>query len=152
MAKTACIEHALAVVNLFCDLNQGCTKPRLLEFATGVCVYHAVRLILFIAHSSTEPDLLSLEFAVSRAELCLAGIKRFFHGLALAQPILDDIARLIQAFSSGGSATESLSVFHQVNHGRQSDTRILSAARPRQHLAVHSVLQQARFSPEDPAP
>ncbi|KXG51749.1 Transcription factor [Penicillium griseofulvum] len=148
-ATRACVEHALAVVNLFCDLNQTCTKPRLLEFATGVCVYHAIRLILFIAHSSTEPDLLSLEFAVSRAELCLAAIKRFFHGLALSQPILDDIAQLIETFSSGTSATESLSVFHKVNHGRKSDTRILSAARPRQHLAVHSVLQQAQFLTEE---
>ncbi|KAJ5159334.1 Transcription factor [Penicillium coprophilum] len=151
MATRACVEHALAVVNLFCDLNQTCTKPRLLEFATGVCVYHAVRLILFIAHLSTEPDLLSLEFAVSRAELCLAAIRRFFHGLALAQPILDDIAQLIETFSSNNSPTESLSVFHKVNHGRKSDTRILSAARPRQHLAVHSVLQQAKFFTEDPS-
>ncbi|KAJ5490677.1 hypothetical protein N7453_011502 [Penicillium expansum] len=140
----------LRLVNLFCDLNQTCTKPRLLEFATGVCVYHAIRLILFIAHSSTEPDLLSLEFAVSRAELCLAAIKRFFHGLALAQPILDDIAQLIETFSSSNSAIETLSIFHKVNHGRKSDTWILSAARPRQHLAVHSVLQQAKFLTEEP--
>ncbi|KAJ6189986.1 hypothetical protein N7519_000007 [Penicillium mononematosum] len=80
MATGTCIEHALSVVNLFYDLNQTCTKPRLLEFATEVCVYHAIRLILFMAHLSTEPDLLSLEFAVSRAELCLAAIKRFFMG------------------------------------------------------------------------
>ncbi|CRL20059.1 Fungal transcriptional regulatory protein, N-terminal [Penicillium camemberti] len=150
IATRTCIEHALSVINLFCDLNQSCTKPRLLEFATGVCVYHAIRLILFIAHSSTEPDLLSLEFAVSRAELCLAAMKRFFHGLALVQPILDDIAQLIEIFSSSNSATETLSVFHKVNHGRKSDTRILSAARPRQHLAVHSVLQQAKFLTEEP--
>ncbi|CAI7628268.1 unnamed protein product [Penicillium discolor] len=150
IATRTCIEHALSVINLFCELNQSCTKPRLLEFATGVCVYHAIRLILFIAHSSTEPDLLSLEFAVSRAELCLAAIKRFFHGLALVQPILDDIAQLIGIFSTSNSATETLSVFHKVNHGRRSDTRILSAARPRQHLAVHSVLQQAKFLTEEP--
>ncbi|KGO51230.1 hypothetical protein PEX1_031020 [Penicillium expansum] len=150
IATRTCIKHALSVVNLFCDLNQTCTKPRLLEFATGVCVYHAIRLILFIAHSSTEPDLLSLEFAVSRAELCLAAIKRFFHGLALAQPILDDIAQLIETFSSSNSAIETLSIFHKVNHGRKSDTWILSAARPRQHLAVHSVLQQAKFLTEEP--
>ncbi|QKX60794.1 uncharacterized protein TRUGW13939_07940 [Talaromyces rugulosus] len=149
-AKRACIEHAVAAVTLFCDLDQTCTEPRLLELATGVCVYHAIRLILFTAHSSTEPDIIDIEFAVRRAEVCLAAIKRFFHGLALAQPILNDIARLIEACSSSDSPTDSLSVFHQVNHGRKSDARVLSAAQPRQRLAVHSVLQQARFHTEEP--
>lgn len=149
-AKRACLEHAMAAVDLFCDLNQACTEPRMLELATGVCVYHAIRLILFVAHSSTEPGILSIEFAVRRAELCLAAIKRFFHGLALVQPIIDDIAQLIEACSSSNSATDSLSVFHQVNHGRRSDARVLSAAQPRQRLAVHSILQQARFLAEEP--
>lgn len=148
-AKTICMEHALATINLICDLNQNCTSPRSLEFANGVSAYHATRLMLFIAHSSNEPHLPNLEFAVSRAELCLAAIKRFFRASALAQPIIDDLAQLIQTFSSHTSAMESLAVFHQANRGRNFTLQIPSAARARERLAVHSLLRQAEFSDDD---
>lgn len=127
-AKRTCVEHALATVNLLCDLNQNCTEPRLLEFATSVSAYHAIRLLIFIAQSSTGPGIPSLEFAVSRAELCRAAIRRFFHGLALTQPVLDDMTQMIETFSSGDPVAESFSILHKAHHGRKSDRRIPPAA------------------------
>lgn len=150
-AKSICMEHALAAINLLCDLNQACTTPRLLEFANGVCAYHCTRLMLFIARTSSEPYLPSLGFAVSRAELCLAAIKRFFRPSALAQPVLNDMAQLIKAVSSHSSATESIGVFHQAHRGRNFALQIPYVAQPRQRLAVHSLLRQADFSGDEDA-
>lgn len=151
-AESICMEHALATINLICDLNQHCANPRLLEFANAVSAYHSTRLMLFIAHSSKEPYLPSLEFAVSRAELCLAAIRRFFRASALAQPILDDMEQLIKTFSSHTSPMESLTLFRQANSGRDFALQLPSPARARQRLAVHSLLRQAEFSDDDTVP
>ncbi|TPX16965.1 uncharacterized protein E0L32_003527 [Thyridium curvatum] len=170
-AEKQCVHHATRVINIITRLNQECMRRPLLEFDTAICVYHATRLILFISRFGTSPARPSGEFAASRAELCLAALKRFFPTSPLAAPIIQELETSLRVFSSQerqsqmlqaqspaqvtqvltyGTSTspETASPFtpEQMDHQDSHTARLSAAARARQRLAIHSLLRQADFS------
>ncbi|KAF5968772.1 hypothetical protein FBULB1_10574 [Fusarium bulbicola] len=98
-AEAQCLHHALRIIYILTALNQHSTQHHLLEFDTAICAYHATRLILFIYRFGQGPARPSPEFAVSRAELCLAALKRFFRFSALVSPIIGELQESIAIFS-----------------------------------------------------
>lgn len=148
-AERVCVEHASSIINLLCDLNQRCTQMRILELDTAICGYHATRLMLFIAQFGKSPELPTLEFALSRAELCLAAIKRFFRPSALAQPILEDMKRMIDGYSSQDSDIIALTWSDRMENPGDPALHLSPAARARERLAIHSLLRQAEFSDDN---
>ncbi|KAF5249441.1 hypothetical protein FANTH_5322 [Fusarium anthophilum] len=98
-AESQCLHHAMRIIYILTALNQHSTQHHLLEFDTAICAYHATRLILFISRFGQGPARPSPEFAVSRAELCLAALKRFFRFSALVSPIIGELEESIAIFS-----------------------------------------------------
>ncbi|KAF5580923.1 nitrate assimilation regulatory nirA [Fusarium pseudoanthophilum] len=98
-AETQCLHHSLRIIYILTTLNQHSTQHHLLEFDTAICAYHATRLILFISRFGKGPARPSPVFAVSRAELCLAALKRFFRFSALVSPIIGELEESITIFS-----------------------------------------------------
>ncbi|KAH8767447.1 hypothetical protein F5883DRAFT_459887, partial [Diaporthe sp. PMI_573] len=134
-AEQLCLQHATAIVDILATLNQVSHKAQPLEFDTAICGYHATRLLLFIAQSSQSPSRPSEEWALSRAELCLAALRRFFPSSRLARPVLEEMKRAISVYSTRGSTNTAS-----------------AAARVRQRLAIHSLLRQADFPDGDEQP
>ncbi|KAF5609294.1 beta-glucosidase [Fusarium subglutinans] len=98
-AEAQCLHHAMRIIYILTALNQHSTQHHLLEFDTAICAYHATRLILFISRFGQGPARPSPEFALSRAELCLAALKRFFRFSALVSPVLGELEESIAIFS-----------------------------------------------------
>ncbi|KAF4440294.1 nitrate assimilation regulatory nirA [Fusarium acutatum] len=98
-AEAQCLHHAMRIIYILTALNQHSTQHHLLEFDTAICAYHATRLVLFISRFGQGPARPSPEFAVSRAELCLAALKRFFRFSALVSPIIGELEESIAIFS-----------------------------------------------------
>ncbi|ROW02508.1 hypothetical protein VMCG_06000 [Cytospora schulzeri] len=151
-AEHLCLQHATAIVDILATLNQLSHQAQPLEFDTAICGYHATRLLLFIAQfpqSATKP---SEEWALSRAELCLAALRRFFSTSRLVKPILEEMRRAISAFNSKAATNTPSRVASPgptVNGGRDPGAGLSAAARVRQRLAIHSLLRQADFTDED---
>ncbi|KAK5036536.1 hypothetical protein LTS07_002263 [Exophiala sideris] len=149
-AVRLCLEHSLAIIETLSDLNSQCAQLPLLEYDTAICGYHACRLVLFLAHSQPRLSQLSREYAISRAELCLTAIKRFFRFSMPVRPILRDLERLISTCSTDAVNWTAL-VFRSTPDDEQSRDPLLSAAaRAKQRLAIHSLLRQADFEDSEP--
>jgi hypothetical protein len=145
-AEKICLEHASSVVRILANLNMESATAHLLEFDTAICAYHATRVILFISRHGRRAERPSPEFAVSRAELCIAALKRFFSGSILVKPIIAEMETLLSEFHSAGSRQDG-DLSPSAADGRRDPTRQLSsAAKIRQRLAIHSLLRQADFS------
>lgn len=156
-AEQLCLQHATAIVDILATLNQQSQRAQLLEFDTAICGYHATRILLFIAQFSRSGSRPSEEWALSRAELCLASLRRFFPSSKLVKPVLEEMRRAIAVFSTR-SATMTPSRLASPgptaaigNSGARGDPTagLSAAARVRQRLAIHSLLRQADFADED---
>ncbi|GKT46273.1 uncharacterized protein ColSpa_06454 [Colletotrichum spaethianum] len=148
-SEQSCLLHATAIIQILTNLNQYSTSHLLLEFDAAICAYHATRLLLFISQSGRVPDCPSPEFAVSRAALCLAALKRFFPSSALAKPIIDDMERLTKGHAPQESGIGGISSPDFQEGSRKLDEQLPDAAKARQRLAIHSLLRQADFTDED---
>ncbi|KAK7702572.1 hypothetical protein SLS64_009535 [Diaporthe eres] len=160
-AEQLCLQHATAIVDILATLNQVSQKAQPLEFDTAICGYHATRLLLFIASQSSSPNKPSEEWALSRAELCLAALRRFFPSSRLARPVLEEMKRAISVFSTRGAAASSPPVPSRLaspgpastaSGNKDSTAGLSAAARVRQRLAIHSLLRQADFQDGDEQP
>ncbi|KAI3393288.1 hypothetical protein diail_4470 [Diaporthe ilicicola] len=163
-AEQLCLRHATATVDILATLNQVSQRAQPLEFDAAICGYHAARLLLFIAQFSQSPGRPSEEWALSRAELCLAALRRFFHSSRLARPVLEEMKRAISLFSDRGGAatttTEPVPVTPSrlaspgpaASGGKNHSAGLSAAARVRQRLAIHSLLRQADFAEDDEQP
>ncbi|KAH7381485.1 hypothetical protein DE146DRAFT_760915 [Phaeosphaeria sp. MPI-PUGE-AT-0046c] len=98
-AEEQCLHHATRIIHILTSLNHNSDRHHLLEFDTAICAYHATRLVLFISRYGKTHNRPSPEFAASRAELCLAALKRFFLSSALVDPIIRELEQRIQLFS-----------------------------------------------------
>jgi len=158
-AASLCFQHATAIIQILSNLNQQSTQPRLLEFDTAICAYHATRLVLFLSRASVRGSPLiripntTEEFALSRAELCLASLKRFFPSSTLARPIIEEMTRAISSFPSNHSLVEQPESSDLPSRPQTADktpqVQLSAAAKARQRLAIHSLLRQADFSDGD---
>lgn len=157
-AEQLCLQHATAIVDILATLNQVSQKAQPLEFDTAICGYHATRLLLHIAQSSQSPSRPSEEWALSRAELCLAALRRFFPSSRLARPVLEEMKRAISVFPTTRAtpsapsrlASPGAPTTTTTTSSRKDPTAGLSAAaRVRQRLAIHSLLRQADFADGD---
>lgn len=188
-AERLCLRHATAVVDVLATLNQLSRRAQLLEFDTAICGYHAARILLFLARSgggpsssspsasspsvssssSSSPSLPSPprpgeEWALSRAELCLASLRRFFPASRLVRPVLEEMKRAVAVFSTRGAngnangtpgrlASPGPTVGGGGGGGggaaKDPTAGLSAAARVRQRLAIHSLLRQADFTDED---
>lgn len=166
-AEQLCLQHATATVDILATLNQVSQRAQPLEFDSAICGYHATRLLLFIAQSSSSlsPTKPSEEWALSRAELCLASLRRFFPSSRLARPVLEEMKTAISTFPtrSGTAAAASSSppapsrlaspgAATTADGKRDSTAGLSAAARVRQRLAIHSLLRQADFTDGDEQP
>lgn len=154
LAKAAhlSLQHATAIVDILATLNQQSQRPQLLEFDSAICGYHATRVLLFIAQFGATPRPIGEEWALSRAELCMASLRRFFPTSRLVRPILDEMKRAITVFSSRSATTTPsrlASPGPAANGGKDVAMGLSAAARVRQRLAIHSLLRQADFGDEE---
>ncbi|KAK7745776.1 hypothetical protein SLS53_002493 [Cytospora paraplurivora] len=154
-AEQLCLQHATAIVDILATLNQLSHQACPLEFDTAICGYHATRLLLFIAQSSHLATKPGEEWALSRAELCLAALRRFFPTSKLVKPVLEEMRRAITVFSTRGAANAPARLTSPgptANGGKDPDAGLSAAARVRQRLAIHSLLRQADFPDEEEGP
>lgn len=166
-AEVSCMRHAQAIVQTIAalteDEHQTHGEPRLLEFDTAICSYTASRILLFTARFGLTQSRPSEDFALSRAETCLAAVRHFFARSLLVKTIVGELTRLIEVFSAGTvsspgrfssprlAATALPGARRDEEEGRHRDpaTQLSGAARIRQRLAIHSLLRQADFSDDD---
>lgn len=168
-AEELCLEHATAIVDILATLNQVSHRARPLEFDTAICGYHAARLLLYICRPGRSPSSAgpSEEWALSRAELCLAALRRFFPSSRLARPVIEEMKRAISVFPSGAGAAPPSSTSPSSPPSRLASpgpstagaggkrdpaAGLSAAARVRQRLAIHSLLRQADFPDGDEQP
>lgn len=143
-AVQICTDSSLSIIQTLSDVNSQCTHSPILEYDAAICGYHACRLVLFLAHAQAESSRLSKEYAISRAELCLAALKRFFRYSAPVDLILKDLEGLISTCSL--SPEDWIHLTSRSLPNDQSRDPVLSeAARAKQRLAIHSLLRQAEF-------
>lgn len=148
------LHHATAIVDILATLNQHAQRPQLLEFDTAICGYHATRVLLFLAQFGGVPrPLVGEEWALSRAELCLASLRRFFPTSRLVRPILDEMKRAIAVFSTRSATTTPSRLASPgpggASGGKDPAMGLSAAARVRQRLAIHSLLRQADFTDDE---
>jgi hypothetical protein len=151
-----CLHHASSSLQIISTLNQFSTSHQLLEFDTAICAYHAARLLLFLSRFGRDTNRPSPEFAASRADLCLAALKRFFPSSLLVSPIVTELERSIAIYrdqeQGRGVAVppqEMLDSPPDLTRKGNPESQLSSAARARQKLAIHSLLRQADFLDED---
>lgn len=147
-AEHQCLQHAMSIVSIITRLNEQSTRSLTLEFDTAICVYHAIRLIFFISRFGKGPDLPTPEFAMSRADLCLAALKRFFGSSVLVKPIMDEVERLRVAFSQDATPWRSPPP-NAVNDRRNPAQKISSIAKVQQRLAIHSLLSRIELADDE---
>jgi hypothetical protein len=108
-----------------------------LEYDTAICGYHATRMLLFLARSGKLKNRPTLDFAASRAELCLASLNRFFSPV-LVRPIVEGIQQLLGTLTSSKHGDD-------VERDAGFDERMSWAAQTKNRLTIHSLLRQADF-------
>jgi hypothetical protein len=149
-AVQMCSDSSLSIIQSLSVVNSHCAHSPILEYDAAICGYHACRLVLFLAHAHAASSRLSKEYAISRGELCLAAIKRFFRYSAPVGPILKDLERLISICSSSPEDWTHL-IFTSPPNERSRDLVLSEAARTKQRLAIHSLLRQADFEDGEPS-
>ncbi|RYP43708.1 hypothetical protein DL768_009755 [Monosporascus sp. mg162] len=145
-AESECLKHSTAIIQTLTNLNQQSTSRHLLEFDMAICAYHASRLLLFISRCGTSKDRPTAEFVISRVDLCLAALRRFFSSSSLVKPIIEELQASNRKFHQrklGGSPPSSP---HPSPSRGDGQRKLSMAARTRQRLAIHSLLRQAEFS------
>lgn len=160
-AERECLHHATSIIQLLTTLNQQSSSHRLFEFDTAICVYQAVRLLLFISRFGRCPEKPTPEFAASRVDLCIAALRRFFPTSVLVSPIIEELERLNKALAQqrqeqrrqqlaqrhqAGVATALSPVSSSPTLVGDLDQDNRSGSDARERLAIHSLLRQARFS------
>lgn len=143
-AVQTCGQHASDIIRILSEANQSCHSTPVLEFDTAVCGFHAARLLLFLGQSGLCGDEMSREYSLSRAELCLAAMRRFFRSSALAKPIFREMECLVRDF--GQAPNES--AYGILAASTDSISQLQGPPEPirvRQRLAIHSLLRQADF-------
>ena len=172
-AEAQCIHHTKSIINLLTALNQHSSSHRLFEFDTAICVYQALRLLLFIARFGRSTGRPTVEYASSRVDLCIAALRRFFPTSRLVSPIIEELERLKKALAqqrqehmqeqrrqqlalrqqqqgtaTGGAAqaTSPVSSSPTLVGDLEQENRLAGATDARERLAIHSLLRQAGFS------
>ncbi|KAH6689553.1 hypothetical protein F5X68DRAFT_253960 [Plectosphaerella plurivora] len=158
-AERHLLHHATSSLQVLTTLNQQSMRQQLLEFDTAICSYHAARVLLYISRFGKNRDRPAPEFAISRADLCVAALRRFFPSSALVAPIIEELTRSVGAFSAQQQQqrqtrqpAESPVVPIRLPStpsppGRDDhESQLASTARVRQRLAIHSLLRRADFS------
>ncbi|KAK6364955.1 hypothetical protein LTS17_011651 [Exophiala oligosperma] len=143
-AVQVCAKSALSIIEILSEVNSQCSHSPLMEYDSAICGYHACRLILFLAGCQSEMSSISKEYAISRGELCLAAMKRFFRRSAPVGPILKDLERLISTCSTSSDNWAQL-IFRSTPTERSRDPLLSQVAMAKQRLAIHSLLRQAEF-------
>jgi hypothetical protein len=77
--KEKCISHAEQIVNILSDFVQHKGEKDMLEFDAAICTYHSARLLLFGAYTGRDNTGLPMQTAISKAQLCLDVITRYFN-------------------------------------------------------------------------
>lgn len=135
-AEDLCSHHAMRIIDIITTLNQHSSRWHLLEFDTAICAYHATRLVLYISRLGNRRNRLSPEFALSRAQLCLAALKRFFFASALVAPIIRELEQSIRVFSTQqhqkqrGRACSSVSISQRTGNGTPPEISAIATNRP----------------------
>ncbi|RYP60015.1 hypothetical protein DL769_008308 [Monosporascus sp. CRB-8-3] len=145
-AEGECLKHSTAIIQTLTILNQQSTSRHLLEFDMAICAYHASRLLLFISRFGTSRDRPTAEFTVSRVDLCLAALRRFFSSCELVKPIIEELQTSNRKFHQRKLGVSRPSSPHLSPSRGDSQRNLSMAARTRQRLAIHSLLRQAEFS------
>ncbi|KAJ3575263.1 hypothetical protein NPX13_g4092 [Xylaria arbuscula] len=149
-AERECLEHASSIIKVMTGLTYNSKSPLILEFDTAICVYHAMRLIWFIARFGRGAGRPTPEYATSRADLCLITMRQFFAHSALVQPIIDDMERLRNGDSFQQAVISGFTSPPEFREGRMGIEQHLSeAVKARQKLAVHSLLRRANFTDDN---
>lgn len=160
-AERACLHHATSIIQLLTALNQQSSSHRLFEFDTAICVYQAIRLLLFISRFGRESQRPTPEFAASRIDLCIAALRRFFPTSVLVSPIIKELEKMNKALvqqrqeqrrqkfmqrhqAEAASTMSSEPLGSTVVVDPEQESR--SESDPRERLAIHSLLRQAGFS------
>ncbi|KAF4985185.1 hypothetical protein FDECE_16748, partial [Fusarium decemcellulare] len=100
LMKDKCLAHAEQIVKVLSDFVQHKDERDMLEFDAAVCAYHGARLILFGTYTGKDNTGLPMQMAISKAQLCLDVITRYFDFSAQLKPMRQELERVIQQHKS----------------------------------------------------
>ncbi|WZH45978.1 uncharacterized protein QYS62_007047 [Fusarium acuminatum] len=140
--KEKCISHAEEIVNILSAFVKHKDEKDTLEFDAAICAYHSARLLLFGAYTGGNNTGLLMQTAISKAQLCLDVITRYFDFSAQLKSMRQELERVIQQHklwleSSGPGAVTT--------PDQASSSKLSKDAYNRQRLAIHSLLRQSDF-------
>jgi hypothetical protein len=87
-ARQLCLAHAELIVQILSDFLKQYTNQCVLEFDTAICAYHALRIILYMAHTDGGRYGLTMEVAIGKAQICLAAITHLFASSVVVEPVV----------------------------------------------------------------
>ncbi|KAM0211076.1 hypothetical protein ACHAQD_010406 [Fusarium lateritium] len=140
--KERCISHAEQMVNILSDFVQHKEEKTMLEFDAAICAYHSARLLLFGAYTGRDNTGILMQAAISKAQLCLDVITRYFGFSAQLKSMRQELERVIRQHKLWLESPDHQPVTTAVP---VSSSKLSKDAYNRQRLAIHSLLRQSDF-------
>ncbi|KAF5019573.1 hypothetical protein F66182_8426 [Fusarium sp. NRRL 66182] len=145
LMKDKCLSHAEQIIKVLSDFVQHKDDGDMLEFDAAICAYHAARLVLFGTYTGRDNNGISMQMAISKAQLCLDVVTRYF-GFSAQLKSMASLLHLAIGFSMHKLWLESSDhrAVSTVDAG-QPPSKLSKDAYIRQRLAIHSLLRQSDF-------
>ncbi|KAM0561654.1 hypothetical protein ACHAPJ_002822 [Fusarium lateritium] len=144
LMKDKCVSHAEQIVKVLSDFAQHKDERDMLEFDAAVCAYHGARLILFGTYTGRDNTGLPMQMAISKAQLCLDVITRYFDFSAQLKSMRQELERVIQQHKLWLESSDHRAI-QAVDPAPKSPPKLSKDAYIRQRLAIHSLLRQSDF-------
>ncbi|KAL3594513.1 hypothetical protein FPOAC2_08826 [Fusarium poae] len=144
LMKDKCLSHAEQIVQLLSDFVQHNDETDLLDFDAAICAYHSARLILFGAYTSKDNKGPSMQMAISKAQLCLDVITRYFRFSEQLRSMRQELERVVQQHTTWAESLDNRAIA-ATETTNKSPPKLSRDAYIRQRLAIHSLLGQSDF-------
>ncbi|KAF4453011.1 hypothetical protein F53441_4242 [Fusarium austroafricanum] len=144
LMKDKCLSHAEEIVKVLSDMVQHKDDKEILEFDAAVCAYHSARLILFGAYTGKDNSGLPMQMAISKAQLCLDIIAKYFDFSEQLKAMRQELERFIQQHKTWLESSHNRPITTADPTSKPS-SKLSKDAYIRQRLAIHSLLRQSDF-------
>ncbi|KAM0336821.1 hypothetical protein ACHAPQ_003801 [Fusarium lateritium] len=135
-------QYITMMVNILSDFVQHKEEKTMLEFDAAICAYHSARLLLFGAYTGRDNTGILMQAAISKAQLCLDVITRYFGFSAQLKSMRQELERVIRQHKLWLESPDHQPVTTAVP---VPSSKLSKDAYNRQRLAIHSLLRQSDF-------
>ncbi|KAH7191959.1 uncharacterized protein B0J16DRAFT_332040 [Fusarium flagelliforme] len=143
LMKEKCLSHADQIIQILSNFFHHNDDMHVLEFDAAICAYHSARLVLFGTYTGKDNKGPSMQKAISKAQLCLDVITRYFRFSEQLKSMRQELERVIQQhklwLETSGSSAITATKTDKTSPTLSKDAYI------RQRLAIHSLLGQSEF-------